>query len=214
MLYSNGIEITQFDVPDVRYSDHRPLICDFHVRQARAETEGSDMQAAADPPVRWSIGAVEWMQEGVAWLTLDKANASANSLSRDVMEEFGSLLARHRGSPPRALIITSAKHGFIAGADIKEFVGVQTPDDGVSDDPRGSVAPRSPCRSEVRHRRGDQRLCSRRRAGSCAGVPLSRSSPTTRASRSAFRKCNSAFTRVLAALCAQCSWRARSRPWI
>ncbi len=25
VLYSNGIEVTQFDVPDVRFSDHRPL---------------------------------------------------------------------------------------------------------------------------------------------------------------------------------------------
>ncbi|MFL6551476.1 MAG: endonuclease/exonuclease/phosphatase family protein [Povalibacter sp.] len=32
VLYSNGIEVTHFDVPDVRFSDHRPLICDFHVR--------------------------------------------------------------------------------------------------------------------------------------------------------------------------------------
>ena len=35
VLYSNGIEITQFDVPDVRFSDHRPLICDFNVRRTR-----------------------------------------------------------------------------------------------------------------------------------------------------------------------------------
>ena len=34
VLYSNGIEVTQFDVPDVRFSDHRPLICDFQVRRA------------------------------------------------------------------------------------------------------------------------------------------------------------------------------------
>ncbi len=31
ILYSRGIEIESFDVPDVTYSDHRPLICDFHV---------------------------------------------------------------------------------------------------------------------------------------------------------------------------------------
>lgn len=34
VLYSSGIEITHFDVPDVRFSDHRPLICDFEVRRA------------------------------------------------------------------------------------------------------------------------------------------------------------------------------------
>ena len=85
------------------------------------------MQAAvpASSMVHWR-GRMD--AEGVAWLTLDKANASANSLSRDVMEEFGMALADLERSPPRALIITSAKHGFIAGADIKEFVGVQSPD--------------------------------------------------------------------------------------
>ena len=31
ILYSRGIEIESFEVPDVTYSDHRPLICDFRV---------------------------------------------------------------------------------------------------------------------------------------------------------------------------------------
>jgi endonuclease/exonuclease/phosphatase family metal-dependent hydrolase len=31
ILYSRGIEIESFDVPNVTYSDHRPLICDFRV---------------------------------------------------------------------------------------------------------------------------------------------------------------------------------------
>lgn len=34
ILHSKGIEISHFDVPDVRFSDHRPLICDFEVRGA------------------------------------------------------------------------------------------------------------------------------------------------------------------------------------
>ena len=40
VLYSADIEITRFDVPDVRFSDHRPLICDFEVRRdvRRAQT--------------------------------------------------------------------------------------------------------------------------------------------------------------------------------
>jgi len=29
---SEGIEVTDFRVPDVRLSDHRPFVCDFHVR--------------------------------------------------------------------------------------------------------------------------------------------------------------------------------------
>jgi endonuclease/exonuclease/phosphatase family metal-dependent hydrolase len=31
ILVSEGIEVTDFRVPDVRFSDHRPLVCDFHV---------------------------------------------------------------------------------------------------------------------------------------------------------------------------------------
>lgn len=67
-------------------------------------------------------------EAGVAWLTIDKAEASANSLSRAVMEELGAKIADLERAVPKALIITSAKRGFVAGADIKEFVGIQTPD--------------------------------------------------------------------------------------
>jgi endonuclease/exonuclease/phosphatase (EEP) superfamily protein YafD len=31
ILVSEGIEVTDFRVPDVRLSDHRPLVCDFRV---------------------------------------------------------------------------------------------------------------------------------------------------------------------------------------
>lgn len=32
ILVSAGIEVKQFRVPDVRFSDHRPLVCDFEVK--------------------------------------------------------------------------------------------------------------------------------------------------------------------------------------
>jgi 3-hydroxyacyl-CoA dehydrogenase / enoyl-CoA hydratase / 3-hydroxybutyryl-CoA epimerase len=66
--------------------------------------------------------------DGVAWLALDKAGASTNSLSREVMQELDAMLGEVAQSRPKALIVTSAKRGFIAGADIKEFVGIRTPD--------------------------------------------------------------------------------------
>jgi 3-hydroxyacyl-CoA dehydrogenase/enoyl-CoA hydratase/3-hydroxybutyryl-CoA epimerase len=67
--------------------------------------------------------------DGVVWLTLDKKDASANSLSRDVMEELNEKLDALASKPPKAVIVTSGKAGgFIAGADIKEFVGIQSPD--------------------------------------------------------------------------------------
>jgi len=31
ILYSHGIEISQFEIPQVAFSDHLPLICDFEV---------------------------------------------------------------------------------------------------------------------------------------------------------------------------------------
>jgi endonuclease/exonuclease/phosphatase family metal-dependent hydrolase len=36
VLVSHGIEVTGFRVPDVRFSDHRPLVCDFIVHPDRA----------------------------------------------------------------------------------------------------------------------------------------------------------------------------------
>jgi 3-hydroxyacyl-CoA dehydrogenase/enoyl-CoA hydratase/3-hydroxybutyryl-CoA epimerase len=66
--------------------------------------------------------------DGVAWLTIDRKDATANSLSRAVMEELDTHLATLASNLPQALIITSAKPGFVAGADIKEFVGIQSPD--------------------------------------------------------------------------------------
>jgi 3-hydroxyacyl-CoA dehydrogenase / enoyl-CoA hydratase / 3-hydroxybutyryl-CoA epimerase len=76
-----------------------------------------DVTAAASRHWRRSLDA-----DGVCWLTLDKAKTSANTLSRDVLEELDALLTELRASPPRGLVIKSGKAGgFILGADIKEF---------------------------------------------------------------------------------------------
>jgi 3-hydroxyacyl-CoA dehydrogenase/enoyl-CoA hydratase/3-hydroxybutyryl-CoA epimerase len=75
--------------------------------------------------IHWRL---ELDADGVAWLALDKAGASTNSLSREVMTELDQMVAEVARANPKALIVTSAKRGFIAGADIKEFVGIRTPD--------------------------------------------------------------------------------------
>ena len=31
VLYQDGINVTHFEVPDVRHSDHLPLVCDFEL---------------------------------------------------------------------------------------------------------------------------------------------------------------------------------------
>lgn len=66
--------------------------------------------------------------DGVAWLVLDRKDASANSLSRAVMEELDAKLTELQTRSPKGLVLTSGKQGgFIAGADIREFVGMQSP---------------------------------------------------------------------------------------
>jgi 3-hydroxyacyl-CoA dehydrogenase / enoyl-CoA hydratase / 3-hydroxybutyryl-CoA epimerase len=89
---------------------------------------------ASSPPDHAPQQAAHWRlrtdPDGVAWLTIDRAGASANSLSREVMEQLDGLLAGLEREPPKALILISAKRGFIAGADIGEFVGMQSPQQG------------------------------------------------------------------------------------
>ena len=65
--------------------------------------------------------------DGIAWATLDKQGASTNTLSADVMAEFGQLLDTLERDPPRGLVFRSGKSaGFIAGADIEEFTKVDS----------------------------------------------------------------------------------------
>src|ERR1019366_8261477 len=66
--------------------------------------------------------------DGVAWLLFDRAGASANTLSSDVIEEFDAVLAALESQRPAGIVIRSAKpSGFIAGADVNEFRGATDP---------------------------------------------------------------------------------------
>ncbi|HET9473385.1 MAG TPA: 3-hydroxyacyl-CoA dehydrogenase NAD-binding domain-containing protein [Steroidobacteraceae bacterium] len=63
---------------------------------------------------------------GICWLTFDKPGSSTNVLSSDVLREFDTHLQALSAAPPRGLVIRSGKSGgFIAGADVKEFAGLQ-----------------------------------------------------------------------------------------
>ena len=67
-------------------------------------------------------GASERDDEGLAWLTFDKAETSTNTLSVSAMEQLRGILGELARDPPRGLVIRSGKaKGFIAGADIDEF---------------------------------------------------------------------------------------------
>ena len=64
--------------------------------------------------------------DGIAWLCFDKADASTNVLSRDVMVELNTVLEAIEKDLPKAVVVTSGKKsGFVAGADIKEFTGLK-----------------------------------------------------------------------------------------
>ena len=84
---------------------------------AEAERAG-----ATSPWRNWRLAHDE---DGIAWLALDKAGASANTLAVDVLSELDKVLASLEKNVPKGLVLRSAKpSGFIAGADIGEFRGL------------------------------------------------------------------------------------------
>jgi 3-hydroxyacyl-CoA dehydrogenase/enoyl-CoA hydratase/3-hydroxybutyryl-CoA epimerase len=79
----------------------------------------------ADVSSPWRNFKLARDEDGIAWLVLDKPNASANTLSVDVLSELDSVLVSLEQDPPKGLVLRSAKPaGFIAGADIGEFGGM------------------------------------------------------------------------------------------
>jgi 3-hydroxyacyl-CoA dehydrogenase / enoyl-CoA hydratase / 3-hydroxybutyryl-CoA epimerase len=76
----------------------------------------------------WSV---ELDADRVAWLTLDTPGTSTNVLSAAVLRELSAQLADIAAKTPAGVVIRSAKpNGFVAGADIKEFVQIRTPEQG------------------------------------------------------------------------------------
>ncbi len=70
---------------------------------------------------------VEKSAENIIWLSLDRFDASVNSLNIEVLNELDDLLTFCVNQRASALIISSGKQkGFVAGADIKEFIHLQT----------------------------------------------------------------------------------------
>jgi 3-hydroxyacyl-CoA dehydrogenase / enoyl-CoA hydratase / 3-hydroxybutyryl-CoA epimerase len=73
----------------------------------------------------WANWRMRTDEDGVAWLLLEKKDASANTLSEEVLTELDAVLEKLERDRPRGLVIRSAKpSGFIAGADIAQFRGV------------------------------------------------------------------------------------------
>lgn len=76
----------------------------------------------------WTCWTLTRDSSNYAWALLDVPGRSANTLTDTVMEEFDALLETLEQSRPAALVIRSAKPGgFIAGADVSQFVGADDP---------------------------------------------------------------------------------------
>ena len=74
-----------------------------------------------------------WRQEedaeGIVWWCIDKADASANVLSGEVLQELDGMLMPLERNPPRGLVLYSGKRsGFVMGADINEFTTIDSAD--------------------------------------------------------------------------------------
>ena len=69
--------------------------------------------------------------DGIAWLTFDKPGTSTNVLSRDTLVELDAQVQALRQQRLRGLVIRSGKaSGFIAGADVREFVQLTSAEQG------------------------------------------------------------------------------------
>ncbi|NNE64746.1 MAG: crotonase, partial [Gammaproteobacteria bacterium] len=70
----------------------------------------------------WSTDTDE---QGVLWLTLDLQGTDTNVLSSSVLDQLNALIDQITADLPKAVIFRSGKSsGFIAGADVKEFLTV------------------------------------------------------------------------------------------
>src|SRR5678816_1858657 len=68
------------------------------------------------------------VRDGIAVVTLDVPNAPVNTFARSVRDEFTALVDRlERDESIRAAVIRSGKPDvWVAGADIEEFLAVET----------------------------------------------------------------------------------------
>ena len=65
----------------------------------------------------------------IAWLTCDSPGTSTNVLSAGVLQELSAALTELSEAKPLGVVVRSGKRsGFVAGADIKEFLELRTPE--------------------------------------------------------------------------------------
>ena len=75
--------------------------------------------------------------QNLVWLTFDRQGESANTFSREALEELSASLDEIAAAKPKGLVIRSGKDSFIAGADVNEFVNFKSPEEATSFVKRG-----------------------------------------------------------------------------
>jgi len=80
------------------------------------------------------------VDDGICWLTFDKADSSVNTLSQETLDELEQELAALLEPNVRGLVIESGKSsGFIVGADVKEFARLENAAQGSAIAARGQA---------------------------------------------------------------------------
>ena len=81
------------------------------------------MSTSTDKQETLSHWKLETDDKGILWLILDRQGGNANYLSADVLQQLDKILDDIKQELPTAVIFRSGKtSGFIAGADINEFL--------------------------------------------------------------------------------------------
>src|SRR6185312_12922563 len=102
----------------------RPSAADLRFHHSPAHPAGGVM----DGTNAWVL---EIDSDRVAWLVCDTPGTSTNVLSAAVLRDLGARLDDIAAQRPAGVVIRSGKaNGFVAGADIKEFLKVRTPEEG------------------------------------------------------------------------------------
>lgn len=66
-------------------------------------------------------------EDNILWVSIDRKNASVNSLNREVFNELDALVTQIAADEPAGVVFFSGKEkGFIAGADITQFTALKT----------------------------------------------------------------------------------------
>jgi 3-hydroxyacyl-CoA dehydrogenase/enoyl-CoA hydratase/3-hydroxybutyryl-CoA epimerase len=70
--------------------------------------------------------------QGLVWLTFDKQGESANTFSREALEELSAAIDEIAAARPKGMILRSGKDSFIAGADINTFASFTKAEEAVA----------------------------------------------------------------------------------